>query len=328
MNSPASERPAPRRIFVDGQAGTVGLRIHELLAPRVDVELIRIDETERKDPATRRACYRRADAVVLCLPDDAAAEAVALAGETGVRVLDASSAHRVSDDWVYGLPELAVGQRAAIAQAPRVSNPGCYPTAVILLLRPLVDAGLLPADAPVAVHALSGYTGGGRSKIERWQDPRLGLSTLPYEAPYALDRRHKHVPEMTRYAALAAEPVFVPAVGPFRCGMRVEIPLHARLLNGRGATARAVWDALGARYQGEPFVEVAPFDDNPVRDERSLDPTALNDTNRIRLFVVPHATGHVLLVALLDNLGKGAAGAAVQNLNLMLGLGETAGLAS
>jgi N-acetyl-gamma-glutamyl-phosphate reductase len=326
VNSPAPKQASPRKIFVDGQAGTVGLRIHELIAPRRDLELVPIDDARRKDAAARRDCYRRADAVVLCLPDDAAAEAVALAAEAGVRVLDASSAHRVSDGWVYGLPELVAEQRAAITDAPRVTNPGCYPTAVILLLRPLVDAGLLPAEAPIAVHALSGYTGGGRSKIERWEDARLGLSTLPYEAPYSLDRRHKHVPEMTRYATLAAEPLFVPAVGPFRCGMRVEIPLHAKLL-GKRANARALWDALAARYQGERFVEVAPFEENPVRDERSLDPTALNDTNRIRLVVVPHATGHVLLVALLDNLGKGAAGAAVQNLNLMLGLDEATGLA-
>jgi N-acetyl-gamma-glutamyl-phosphate reductase len=315
----------PRKIFVDGQAGTVGLRIHDLVAGRRDLTLVPIDDARRKDRDTRLACYREADAVVLCLPDDSAAEAVALAAEAGVRVLDASSAHRVADGWVYGLPELRPGQREAIAMAPRISNPGCYPTAVVLLLRPLIDAGLLPADAPITVHALSGYSGGGRAKIERWEDATLGLPHLPYEAPYALDKPHKHIPEMTRYAALAHEPLFVPAVGPFRCGMRVEVPVHARVLGGR-ANARALWETLDGRYRGERFIEVSPFDDNPVRHERSLDPTSLNDTNRIRLVVVPHASGHVLLVGLLDNLGKGAAGAAVQNLNLMLGLDEAAGL--
>jgi N-acetyl-gamma-glutamyl-phosphate reductase len=312
------------RIYIDGQAGTTGLQIHERLAPRDDLTLLEIDEARRKDPAARTELLRSADVAILCLPDDASREAVALAGDAPVRLLDASTAHRVGDGWVYGLPELAPGQRAAIRDARRVSNPGCYPTGVILLLRPLVDAGLVAHDAPITVHALSGYTGGGRQMIERWEDPSTGLATLPFEAPYALDREHKHVPEMTRHAGLAHRPQFVPAVGPFRCGMRTEIPLHAALL--RGVDAARLHAALAARYAGEPFVSVAPFGDAVSADERAFDPRAANGTNRIDLHVLPNPLGHVLLVATLDNLGKGAAGAAVQNLNLMLGVDEARGL--
>jgi N-acetyl-gamma-glutamyl-phosphate reductase len=196
---------------------------------------------------------------------------------------------------------------------------------VVLALRPLVDAGLVASDAAIVVHALSGYTGGGRKLIERWQDPEIGLSALPYEAPYSLQARHKHMPEMTRYSALAHEPLFVPAVGPFGCGMRVEIPLHASTLPA-GSSAKAVQEAWTERYAGETFVRVRPLLEGRPTDEHSLDPRACNDTNRIDLQVVDHESGHLLLVAVLDNLGKGAAGAAIQNLNLMLGLPEASGL--
>ena len=312
------------RVFIDGHAGTTGLRIRDWLSGRDDLELLEIDEPRRKDPEARRECLAAADIAVLCLPDDAAAEAVALArGRT--RILDASTAHRVADGWVYGLPELGPDQREAISRAPLVSNPGCWPTAVVLALRPLVDAGLLPAAAPITVHGVSGYTGGGRTKIERWQDPRIGLTALPYEAPYALERRHKHMPEMTRYSALENEPQFVPSVGPFACGMRVEIPLHTTVLR-RGASDKAVQETLAERYDGERFVRVRPLQAARLDDERSLDPRACNDTNRLELQVIGHESGHVLLVAILDNLGKGAAGAAIQNLNRMLGLDESHGL--
>ncbi|HEY8514752.1 MAG TPA: N-acetyl-gamma-glutamyl-phosphate reductase [Candidatus Binatia bacterium] len=312
------------RVYIDGQAGTTGLQIRERLAGRDDLELLTIDEARRKDPQARAEMLRSADVAILCLPDDASREAVALAGDAPVRFLDASTAHRVAEGWIYGLPELAPGQRDAIRSARRVANPGCYPTGVILLLRPLVDAQLLAADAPIAVHALSGYSGGGRQMIERWEDPSTGLATLPYEAPYALDREHKHIPEMTRYARLVHRPQFVPAVGPFRCGMRIEIPLHAAVL--RGVEAQRLHEALAARYAGEPFVRVHPFSEQVSADERAFDPCAANGTNRIDLWVLPNPLGHVLLVATLDNLGKGAAGAAVQNLNLMLGRPETQGL--
>jgi N-acetyl-gamma-glutamyl-phosphate reductase len=312
-------------VFIDGHVGTTGLRIRDWLAGRHEIEVISLDEEHRKEPAARRDALIAADLAVLCLPDEAAREAVSLVHESGTRVIDASTAHRVDEGWVYGLPELSPDQRATIAAARFVSNPGCYPTAVILGLRPLVEEGLLSADAPVTVHALSGYTGGGRGMIERWEDPGSGRVGLPYEAPYALERRHKHVPEMMRYGGLHRPPHFVPAVGPFACGMRVEIPLHADLL-ARGASAPRIAEVLSERYRDERFVHVDPFQDPfPVEDFR-FDPRRCNDTNRIELAVVPHPDGHVLLIGLLDNLGKGAAGAAIQNLNLMLGLDEGAGL--
>jgi N-acetyl-gamma-glutamyl-phosphate reductase len=316
---------AKPRLFVDGHVGTTGLRIRDWLADRDDLEVWTLDEAERKSGLARRKAIAEADLSILCLPDDAAREAAAWAAESGSRVLDASSSHRVAEGWVYGLPELAPGQRDAIRGAQRVSNPGCYPSGFLLLVRPLVDAGLLPVDAPLSVHALSGYSGGGKSLIERWESPATGLLGHVFEAPYALERVHKHVPEMQRHAGLVRAPHFVPAVGPFACGMRVQVPIHAGLL-APGATGEAAWQALAERYRGEPFVEVARFAGSEPVDEWTLDPTAMNDTNRIRLHVFPNAAGHLLLVALLDNLGKGAAGAAIQALNLMLDLGEQTGL--
>ncbi|MCZ7620613.1 MAG: N-acetyl-gamma-glutamyl-phosphate reductase [Myxococcota bacterium] len=307
------------RIFLDGSVGTTGLRIREFLERRRDVVITTLTEPERKDSAARRAAVRAANVAVLCLPDDAAREAAAWAEDTAVRLLDASTAHRIAEGWIYGLPELAPGQRDAIRGAKRVSNPGCYPTAFLLLVRPLLDAGLLAPDAPLTLHALSGYSGGGKPLIGKWEDPSNGLLELPYEAPYTLGARHKHIPEMLCWSGLTTEPQFVPAVGPFRCGMRVEVPLPAALLRG-GADAKALWEALHGRYDSEPYVRVLPLTDAAALHERSFDPRACNDTNRIDLHVVPNAAGHVLLIAILDNLGKGAAGAAVQNLELMLGL--------
>jgi N-acetyl-gamma-glutamyl-phosphate reductase len=313
------------RIFVDGHVGTTGLRIREWLAGRRDLEMLEAPEEGRKDPAVRAELLNRADVVILCLPDDAAREAVRLLESETTRVIDASTAHRVDPDWIYGLPELSPEQRTALASARRVSNPGCYPTTVILGLRPLIDAGLLSKSAPITVHALSGYSGGGRAMIERWEDPGGKLRGLPHEAPYAMDRRHKHIPEMTRHAGLANAPAFLPAVGPFRCGMRVEIPLHGEVLGPR-VSGRAIWDTLAERYAREHFVKVAPFRESIGSDEFVFDPQACNDTNRLELHVVPHPDGHVLLVGLLDNLGKGASGAAIQCMNLMLRLDESAGL--
>jgi N-acetyl-gamma-glutamyl-phosphate reductase len=313
------------KVYIDGHAGTTGLRIRDWLAARADLKLLSLPEAQRKDPAARRDQIAKADLAVLCLPDDAAQEAAAWAEESGTRLLDASSAHRVSEGWVYGLPELIASQRAAIAGAARVSNPGCYPSGYILLTRPLVDAGLLSPDTLPAIHALSGYSGGGRPLIEKWEDAQGGLVGLPYETPYGLDKRHKHIPEMRRYSGLPEEPVFVPAVGPFRCGMRIEVPLHASTL-ATGVTGKQLCEALSDRYRGEPFVLVHPVAEPLEGHEQSFDPTRCNDTNRIELQVLPHPSGHVLLMAILDNLGKGAAGVAIQNLNLMLGCDETAGL--
>ena len=314
-----SNRP---KVYIDGHVGTTGLRIRDWLGGRDDLELLGLPESLRKDPAARRERVEEADVAVLCLPDDAAREAAAWAAARGTRVVDASTAHRAADGWTYGLPELEPGRRERIGAAGRVSNPGCYPSGFVLLVRPLVDAGLLAPDAPLSVHALSGYSGGGRALIERWESPESGLGGLPFEAPYALDRAHKHIPEMTRYAGLVREPQFIPAVGPFRCGMRVQVPLPAGVPVGDGAR---VHEVLADRYAGEPFVRVAPRPE-AAPDEQALDPRACNDTNRMDLRVYPHPSGHVLLVAILDNLGKGASGAAIQNLNLMLGLDEGAGL--
>jgi len=311
------------RVYIDGQVGTTGLRIREWLAGRADIELLTIAEDRRKDAGARREAIAAADLAVLCLPDDAAREAASWARETGTRLIDASTAHRVADDWVFGLPELDPGTREAIRGAEMVSNPGCYSSAVILLVRPLIDAALLSVDSPLSVHALSGYSGGGRPMIERWEDPASGLASLPFEAPYALERVHKHIPEMMRYGRLRREPQFVPAVGPFRCGMRVEIAVHAAI----AADGAEIWEALRDRYRGEPFVRVQPLREaGAAGDEHAFDPRACNDTNGLDIHVLPHPSGHVLLIAVLDNLGKGAAGVAIQNLNLMLGLDESEGL--
>ena len=310
-------------VFIDGQAGTTGLRIRDLLGPRRDLHVLEIGEQQRKDPAARRALFERADVALLCLPDDAARESVALCADLDTRVVDASTAHRVADGWVYGLPELEADQRERIAAARFVSNPGCWPTGVLLLLRPLIDAGLIAPDAPIAVHGVFGYTGGGKRMIERWQEPEL--VGLPYEVPYALDCVHKHVPEMTHYSGFASAPQLRPSVAPFDCGMRIEIPLHAALLAGPSA-AKRIQEALEARYARELFISVLPPSASQSSDEQCFDPRHCNHSNRIELRAIAHPSGHVLLMAVLDNLGKGAAGAAVQNLNLMLGLPEGEGL--
>ena len=313
-------------MYIDGQAGTTGLRIHQYLAGRDDLEVIEIDPDRRKDPEARAEMLRSADASILCLPDDASREAAELVGDADTVVIDASTAFRTSPDWVYGLPEMSADQRSAVVAARRIANPGCYPQTVILALRPLIEAGALDPSVPISVHALSGYTGGGKSLIAKWEDPAGGLLRLDREAMYAVERVHKHVAEMHHFSRLAAAPFFVPSVGPFATGMRVCIPLHASMLGAGGGTAgAAVHEVLAARYEGEPFVRVAPLRTDAL-DERDLDPHACDGTNRLELHVLANPAGHVLVVGLLDNLGKGAGGCAVQNLNLALGLPETAGL--
>ena len=315
----------PPKIYIDGQAGTTALRIRDWLAGRHDLEVITLPEDLRKDPAARKRALGDATIVLLCLPDEAAKEVAGWLADSPARILDASTAHRVSDGWIYGLPELIASQRERIATAQRVANPGCYSSAVVLLVRPLIDAGLLSPETPLAIHALSGYSGGGRALIERWEEPQRRLLKLAHEAPYSMTRRHKHIPEIMRHGALSAEPQFLPNVGPFRCGMRVQIMIPAKSLP-KSATGQAMWDALAARYEKETFVDLEPFADDGDADEFTFDPQEHNDTNRISLRVLPHRSGHVLLMARLDNLGKGAAGVAIQNLNLMLGIPEGTGL--
>jgi N-acetyl-gamma-glutamyl-phosphate reductase len=319
------ESKMPPKLYIDGQAGTTALRVRDWLAGRNDLEVVVLPEALRKEPEARRQALQSADMVLLCLPDDAAKEAATWLADSPVRILDASTAHRVTEGWIYGLPELVAGQRERIAQAKRVANPGCYSCAVILLVRPLVDAGLIAPDTAFSIHALSGYSGGGRSLIERWEDPKRGLLKLPHEAPYSINKLHKHIPEIMRYSRLSTEPQFLPAVGPFRCGMRVQVTMPAKAI-AKSGTGKAIWKTLAARYENEAFVQVEPLIDPSEADEFTFDPQAHNDTNRISLRVLPHASGHVVLMARLDNLGKGAAGVAIQCLNLMLGIPEETGL--
>ena len=311
------------KVYIDGHVGTTGLRIREWLAARNDLDVVMLPDEQRKDPESRRAAVSDCDVAVLCLPDDAAREVAGWAEGTGTRLIDASTAHRVADDWVYGLAELTPGQRDKIRSATRVSNPGCYACAFVLLIRPLVDEGLLRPETPLVFHGVSGYSGGGRSMIERWEAEQTGLVGLPYEAPYAFDRQHKHLPEMTRYSGMQVAPQFLPAVGSFATGMRVQVPLHVASLDGTDASQ--ILDLLSQRYRDDVFVDVGALT-NGVSAEMALDPRVCNGTNRIELRVLAHPSGHVNLVATLDNLGKGACGMALQSLNLMLGLPEQTGL--
>ena len=305
-------------IFIDGEAGTTGLEIRERLETRRDLQLMLLGD-RRRDVEARREALNTADAVILCLPDDAAREAVGMVENPAVRIIDASTAYRVDPDWTYGFAEMAPGQGERIARSTRVSNPGCYPTGFLGLMAPLVRAGIVPAALPVTVNAVSGYSGGGKAMIAEFESGAAD----PFRA-YGLSLKHKHVPEMTKHAGLTRPVLFAPAVGNYRQGMLVEVPLHLSALPG-SPSIEVVHGALVEAYAGARFVEVAELEDTEAMG--ALTPEGLNGTNRLRLHVFGDRSGEkARLVALLDNLGKGASGAAVQNLNLMLGLDEGEGL--
>ncbi len=310
------------RIFIDGEAGTTGLQIRDRLKRRTDLTLVSIDADRRKDPAARRELLNSSDVAILCLPDEAAREAVALIdAKSKTRVIDASTAFRTAPRWAYGFPELSKAQAAKIAAASRVANPGCYPQGLIALVKPLVDAGIMAPDYPVTYNAVSGYSGGGRKMIEDYQ--KAGAAAVPY-LPYGLTFDHKHLPEMKLYAGLARDPIFQPAVGNYAQGMLGAVPVFADLLKKKASSAD-IHHVLAAAYEGAGFIEVAPL--AAIERSTEIGPQVLNNTNRMRLHVFANETrGHVLLAAIYDNLGKGASGAAVQNLNLMIGADERLGV--
>lgn len=303
-------------VFIDGEAGTTGLQIHSQLADRNDIELLQLEHTERKNPLKRSQALNSCDIAILCLPDNAAIEAVSFIKNSDVRVLDASSSHRTSSGWIYGLPELVNDQAEKISKAKRISNPGCYPTGAIALLRPLTSAGILPNNYPINIHATSGYSGSGKSLIDAYEDPSHPQSTSTPYCSYGLDLHHKHVPEIKAQALLNYSPIFTPHYGKYRQGIILHVPIHLRLLSSN-VTAERIYNCLSKHYENSEYIKVQSLDN--IQNIKSLEPERLNGTNQLNIYVFSNKDERqVLLTAVYDNLGKGASGAAVQNLNLML----------
>ncbi len=314
-------------VFIDGAEGTTGLQIHSRVNERNDIEIISIPPEKRKDAQARSQLINSADVAILCLPDDAARESVSFVTNPNVKILDASSAHRVADGWVYGFPELEKKRREEVRSAKRVSNPGCYPTGFLACMRPLVAAGIIPKDFPATINAISGYSGGGRKLMEEYQSASGEQANNYAYGIYGLTFGHKHVKEMHEHSGLQSPPLFVPAVGNFEKGMLVQIPLPLYALQNQ-PSGELIHKTLKEYYQNEKYVSVAPINDDAcLRKGKFLDTQAANNTNSVQVFVFANdETKEALLVARLDNLGKGASGAAVQNLNIMLGLDEDLGL--
>lgn len=318
------------KIFIDGESGTTGLQIYSRLNQRDDIELVSIEASKRKDASERAKLINAVDVVILCLPDDAAREAVSLVSSNTVKILDASSAYRTANGWVYGFPELNPGQREKIANAQFISNPGCYPTGFLACIRPLIAKGILKSNFPITVNAISGYSGGGKNLINQYHtfhEQQAGGESLHPYGIYGLRFGHKHVKEMHYYSGLASPPLFVPSVGDFERGMLVQVPLPLGILDNP-PSGEVIYEAIANYYQSEKFVQVAPYQDSTLlRDGTFLDAIAMNGTNIVQVFVFANdTTKEALLVARLDNLGKGASGAAIQNLNIMLGFPEELGL--
>ena len=321
-------------VFIDGEAGTTGLQIFDRLNARADIDLIRLDDARRKDPNARRDALNDADVAILCLPDDAAREAAALVESPTTRIIDASTAHRAHAEWTYGFPEYQPGQRQAMSGATRISNPGCYAITSIAILHPLTSAGLVPADWPITIHGLSGYSGGGKKLIAAFEaEEGAPEKTSAAIIAYALGLKHKHLPEIVHWAGLGHAPIFTPEVACYRQGMLVQVPLPLWAMPG-GVTPEAIHETLAAHYEGERFVDVAPLGppseapaSNPPNGADALDPESLNGTNMLRLHVLTNADRDMaVVVGQLDNLGKGASGQAVQTLNMLIGVDEATGL--
>ncbi len=307
------------RVYIDGQSGTTGLQIYDRIGAREDLELLRIDDDKRHDKDARHEFINAADVVFLCLPDEGAIEAVSLVENPETCIIDASTAHRTAEGWTYGFPELSAGQRAAIATSKRIANPGCHATGFISATAPLVRMGIMPADYPVTCYSLTGYSGGGKKMIASYEAEDRSAS-LDAPGIYGLSLTHKHLPEMQKVAGLACPPVFMPVVGNYYKGMATTIMLQSRLLNGT-PNAEEICARLQAYYSGEHFVSVLPFGTNAS----TLYANELAGTNHLHIVVCGNAD-RISVTALFDNLGKGASGAAVQNMNIVLGLDETSGL--
>ena len=313
-------------VFIDGQEGTTGLQIHERLKNRTDLTIHEIPVDKRKDPATKKEFLNGADLVVLCLPDAAARESVAMITNPDTRVIDASTAHRIAPDWVYGLPELTKQQRRKIKEAKRVANPGCYPTGFLLLVRPLIELGIIVPDYPVTSSAISGYSGGGKKLIASYEAPADGETSAAQlgSRNYALGLTHKHIPEMRQHARLNLPPIFLPIVCSYYNGMNVTVPLYTDLC-AKKVTPSELHELFTGYFEDEPFITVKPLDPDRSLENGFLNPVRLNGTNRCDLFVFGNDR-QIVLAARYDNLGKGASGAAVQNMNIMMGVDETMGL--